>query len=149
MRDRTRETRPEVTGLSSPANLNLPSGGESRSCLPPRPPVIPAYPLPGTGPGPDVPANVVPLRRRGGRPLPTAANCAAVLAALAAVSRTSLYYLRLTTEFSEDLLAECVNLLAHDGVLTAEERDDGNEPRRMVAITAAGRRALEDGDRSA
>jgi DNA-binding PadR family transcriptional regulator len=42
-----------------------------------------------------------------------------------------------------------VNLLAHDGLLTAEERDERNEPRRMVAITAAGRRALEDGDRSA
>jgi hypothetical protein len=147
LRDRTRETRPEAAGLSSPANHNLPSGGEVRSCLPPRPLAIPAYPLPGTGP--DVSANAIPLRRRGGRPLPTAAQFAAVLAALAAVSRTSLYYLRLTTEFSEDLLAECVNLLAHDGVLTAEERDDGNEPRRMVAITAAGRRALEDGDRSA
>jgi hypothetical protein len=145
LRDRTRETRPEAAGLSSPANLKLPSGGEIRSCLPPRPPAIPAYPLPG----PDVSANAVPLRRRGGRPLPTAAQFAAVLAALAAVLRTSLYYLRLTTEFSEDLLAECVNLLAHDGLLTAEERDDGNEPRRMVPITAAGRRALEDGDRSA
>lgn len=74
---------------------------------------------------------------------PTTEQLRAVLAALAEVTATSLAYLRLTTDIPGPLLGRCVEALALAGLLTAEDRSDGHDGRRTVALTAAGRRALE------
>lgn len=74
---------------------------------------------------------------------PTPEQLRAVLAALAEVTATSLAYLRLTTDVPGPLLGACVAALAREGLLTAEDRTDGHDGRRTVALTAAGRRALE------
>jgi DNA-binding MarR family transcriptional regulator len=79
-------------------------------------------------------------------PLPGAGELTIVLAALAQPSRTSLYYLRLLTGLTGAVVDVCVARLEAAELVTSEHRSDGNELRRMVEITDAGRRALEDGD---
>lgn len=74
---------------------------------------------------------------------PSPEQLRAVLAALAEVTATSLAYLRLTTDMPGPLLGVCVEALAGEGLLTAEDRSDGHDGRRTVALTAAGRRAHE------
>jgi DNA-binding PadR family transcriptional regulator len=46
---------------------------------------------------------------------------------------------------SEDLLIKCVERLVDDGLLTAEDRKDGNALRLIVSTSDAGRRLLADG----
>jgi hypothetical protein len=66
-----------------------------------------------------------------------------VLAALAEVTATSLAYLRQATDMPGPLLGRCVEALAREGLLTAEDRSDGHDGRRTLTLTAAGRRAHE------
>jgi DNA-binding MarR family transcriptional regulator len=99
---------------------------------------LPARALSGS---PGVASNVVPL--------PGAGELTIVLAALAQPSRTSLYYLQLLTGLTGAVVDVCVARLEAAELVTSEHRSDGNELRRMVEITDAGRRALEDRDRPA
>ena len=61
----------------------------------------------------------------------------------------SVRHLKMEAGLSEDLLKKCVERLADAGLLTAEDRKDGNALRMIVSTTEAGRRLLaasgEDG----
>jgi hypothetical protein len=48
-------------------------------------------------------------------------------------------------DLPQELLIKCVERLADTGLLTAEDRKDGNVLRLIVCATDAGRRLLADG----
>ena len=125
---------------------NRTAGGEAGPSLSTSTPDLPARASSDLA---KAPPNVVPFPRAPERPLPDPAELGSVLLALARTSRASLYYLRLLTGLTGRVVDECVRRLEASGLVTSEHRTDGNEPRRMVEITAAGRRALGDGDRPA
>lgn len=68
-----------------------------------------------------------------------------VLGVLAHTGPMSGRHLKMDAGLTKDLLIRCVERLAEDGLLTAEDRKDGNDLRLIVSATAAGRRVLAAG----
>ncbi|MGB3635331.1 MAG: hypothetical protein WA982_14915 [Rubrobacteraceae bacterium] len=80
---------------------------------------------------------------------PTDGQLQRVLGVLDNTGPMSVRHLKMEAGLSEDLLKKCVERLADAGLLTAEDRKDGNALRMIVSTTEAGRRLLaasgEDG----
>jgi DNA-binding MarR family transcriptional regulator len=73
---------------------------------------------------------------------PTEAQLLSILTILANTGPKSVRHLKTETGLTEDLLIRCVERLADAGLLTAEDRKDGNDLRLIVSATDAGRRLL-------
>lgn len=73
---------------------------------------------------------------------PTDAQLRRVLGVLASAGPISVRHLKMEAGLTEDLLLKCVERLAGAGLLTAEDRKDGNALRLIVSTTDAGRRLL-------
>lgn len=76
---------------------------------------------------------------------PTESQLRSVLAALIDTGPISVRHLKMEAGLSEDLLLKCVERLAGAGLLTAEDRKDGNALRLIVSATDTGRRFLAAG----
>lgn len=57
----------------------------------------------------------------------------------------SVRHLRMAANLPEDVLIKCVDHLADAGLLTAEDRKDGNTLHQIVSASDAGRRLLAAG----
>lgn len=73
---------------------------------------------------------------------PTDKQLRSVLNILHTAGPISVRHLRMAADLPEDHLMRCVERLADAGLLTAEDRKDGNTLRLIVSTTDAGRRLL-------
>lgn len=76
---------------------------------------------------------------------PTDGQLRHVLGVLANTGPMSVRHLKMDAGFAKDILIRCVERLAEDGLLTAEDRKDGNDLRLIVSATDTGQRLLAAG----